>query len=265
MTDKNTNTPKTALITGATVGLGYEFSKLFASDGYDLVLVARNEDKLQQRKNELQKKYDVTVNAIPRDLTDPGAPKEIHNLLQKAGITIYVLVNNAGFTVFGEFARTKLTPQLDMIRLNAMALTELTWLFLDDMRKRREGKILNVSSTAGFQPGPLMAVYYATKAYVLSFSEALAAELKDSGIKVSALCPGPTKTEFQKRGGIGDIWLLKGGMMSAESVTRIGYRKFMKGKTVIVTGWLNKLAVEAVRFIPRKLVTAIAHALQKRR
>lgn len=182
--------PKTALITGATSGLGYEFVKLFAKDGYNLVIIARNKQKMEQIKQSFQS-IDVTV--IAKDLSAPNAVKEVFKEVEKQGISIDVLVNNAGFGLLGNFDELDIQKQLDMIQLNVAALTELTYYVLPKMKQKNEGKILNIASTAAFQPGPLMAVYYATKAYVLSFSEALVEELSESAVTVTTLCPGPLK------------------------------------------------------------------------
>lgn len=265
MTEESNNDAKTALITGATVGIGYEFSKLFARDGYNLVLVARDEQRLGQRKKELEDEFGIKVNVIPRDLARPEAVEEICSILKKAAIHIDALVNNAGFGALGEFSDLDLKHQLDMIQLNISALTALTGRFLADMQSRGSGQILNVASTAAFQPGPRMAVYYATKAYVLFFSEALAYECKGSGIVVTTLCPGPTATEFQERAGFGNVLLMKANLMSAEKAARIGYRGLQRGKSLVIPGIMNNLLAQGIRFFPRKLVIAIAAMLQKNR
>lgn len=253
---------QTALITGASGGLGYEFAKLMAKDGIDLILVARNMKKLEQRADEL-KALGVTVDVISCDLSRPGAPEDIYKQVGSIGKEIDILVNNAGVGLFGTFVETDLQKEMDMLYLNINSLTHLTKLFLKDMTNRGQGRILNVSSTAAFQPGPLMAVYYASKAYVLSFSEAIENELKDSGVTVSALCPGPTKTDFADRADLNKSKLLDIGMMDSETVAKFGYEGFMKGKSVIIPGKQNTIMANSIRFMPRKLATKIVRNLQK--
>src|SRR5579864_3658891 len=190
---------QTALITGASFGIGAEFARIFAREGYNLVLVARSADKLRQIASELEKAHGTRSLILAADLTDPGAPAYVVDQTTRADIQVDVLVNNAGFGQYGFFAQNDLEECLRQIQLNVATLTHLTRLYLHAMIERKNGGILNVASTAAFQPGPLMAVYFATKAYVLHFSEALANELRESGITVTCLCPGPTATEFQKR------------------------------------------------------------------
>ena len=250
---------QTVLITGASGGIGYELAKLFARDHYNLVLVARSGDKLNQVAAELQGQFAVTVKTLALDLAAVPAAHFVFDQLRREGIAVDVLVNNAAFGAFGEFASMAEGEILGQIQLNITALTHLTRLFLPPMLARRSGKIVNVASTAAFQPGPLMAVYYATKAYVLSFSEALANEVAGSGVVVSCFCPGPTDTGFQKRAGMENSRVVKKiGGMSAEKVARVGYRGLMAGRTVVISGVQNWLAAESVRFAPRKWVTAIS-------
>jgi uncharacterized protein len=250
---------QTALITGASGGIGYELSKLFARDHYNLVLVARGADKLSQVAAELRRHFGITVKTVALDLTVPSAPKFLFDQLQREGVVIDILVNNAGFGVFGEFASTSEEEILGQIHLNIAALTDLTRLFLPAMLSRRSGKIMNVASTAAFQPGPSMAVYYATKAYVLSFSQALANEVGRSGVVVSCFCPGATDTDFKKRAKMENSRLFKKFRpMTAEAVARDGYRGLMAGRTVVISGVKNWLVAESVRFAPRKLVTALS-------
>ena len=249
---------RTALITGASGGIGYELAKLFDRDHYNLVLVARSSDKLNQVTGELQQ-LGVTVKTVALDLAAPPASRFLFDQLQREGVAVHVLVNNAGFGGFGEFALMAEEEILGQIHLNITALTHLTRLFLPLMVARRKGKIMNVASTAAFQPGPLMAVYYATKAYVLSFSEALANEVAGSGVVVSCFCPGATDTGFAKRAGTEDSRLFKKlRPMNAEDVARDGYRGLMTGRTVVISGVQNWLVAESVRFAPRKLVTAVS-------
>ena len=248
----------TVLITGASGGIGYEFAKLFARDHHNLVLVARSGDKLAQVTSELQA-HGISVRTVALDLAEPPAPKFLFGQLQREGITVDILVNNAGFGVFGEFARMPDEEIQGQIALNITALTELTRLFLTPMLARRSGRIMNVASTAAFQPGPLMAVYYATKAYVLSFSEALANELQNSGVTVTCFCPGATHTGFARRAGAEKSRLFQQlGAMSAEKVALDGYRAVMKGRTVAISGVHNWIVAESTRFAPRRMVTAIS-------
>ncbi len=258
------NRQQTALITGASGGIGYEFVKLFAQDGYNLVLVARNEQKLNQIADEFPRKFGINVTVIAKDLSLPTAPEEIFAQLQQASIKVDVLVNNAGFATYGLFNELDLTKELQMVQVNVVCLTHLTKLFLKDMVKQGYGKILNVASTAAFQPGPLMAVYYATKAYVLLFSEAIANELEGTGVSVTAVCPGPTESGFQQRAAMEDSKLVSGQkIMDAATVAKIGYRGLLDGKTVVVPGVKNKLLTETVRFTPRKLVTKLVRSMQE--
>lgn len=250
---------KTALITGASGGIGYELARLFARDRYNLVLVARSADKLTQIAAELQGQFGINVKAFALDFAAPTASAILFQQLQREGIAVEVLVNNAGFGGFGEFASIPEEEILGQIQLNITALTHLTRLFLPGMLSRRGGKIMNVASTAAFQPGPLMAVYYASKAYVLSFSEALANEVAGSRVVVSCFCPGATDTGFAKRAGTENSRLFKKiGTMKAETVARDGYRGLMAGRTLVFSGFQNWLVAESVRFAPRKMVTAIS-------
>jgi len=256
----------TALITGATSGIGLELASLAAQDRHDLVLVARQRDRLESVGRGLAEEYGVRVSVLPKDLSDPSTPAEIGRDLAARGIAVDVLVNNAGFGVYGLFAETAIDRELEMIQVNVVALTHLTKLILAGMLARRLGRILNVASTAAFQPGPLMAVYYATKAYVLSFSEALANETAGTGVTVTTLCPGPTPTGFAERAGFGTSPLLPGPFVwSASAVARAGWSGMMRGKRVVVPGLANRAIVQAERFTPRRLVTAVARKLQESR
>ncbi|PGY09757.1 SDR family oxidoreductase [Bacillus sp. AFS031507] len=245
---------KTALITGATSGLGYEFVKLFANDGYNLVLVARNGKKLEEIKRTFT---NIEVTVIPKDLSVLGAPKEVFEKLENLGIDIDVLVNNAGFGLMGKFDELDIQKELNMIQLNISALTELTYYCLQKMKQRNSGKILNVASTAAFQPGPLMAVYYATKAFVLSFSEALVEELSGSSITVTTLCPGATKTNFGSVASVEGTKMFSKAMAS-DLVAKSGYEALMRGKRVIITGGLNKAGALGAKFMPRNIAAKIA-------
>lgn len=264
-TTKQSNSPKIALITGASSGIGYEFAKLFAQNKYNLVLVARSEQKLKQIADELKQKYGIAVKLIPKDLSTLNSPTEIFTELQKAGVKVDILINNAGFATYGFFSEIDIDAELQMMQLNMVTLTLLTKLFVKEMIKHKEGKILNVASTAAFQPGPLMAVYYATKAYVLSFSEAIANELEGSGVTVTALCPGPTESGFQSRANMESSKLVSGRqIMDAATVARIGYDGLMKGKTIVIPGLKNQLMTLSIRFTPRNLVTKIVRSMQER-
>ena len=248
----------TVLITGASSGIGYELAKLFARDRHNLVLVARSNDKLTQVAAELQP-LGITVKTIALDLAALPGPKFLFDQLQRDDITIDILVNNAGFGAFGEFAQMAEEEIYGQISLNITALTELTRLFLPPMIARRSGRIMNIASTAAFQPGPLMAVYYATKAYVLSFSEAIANELRGTGVTVTCLCPGATHTGFARRAGTENSRVFKQfGAMSAEEVARDGYRALMAGRTTAISGARNWLVAQSTRFAPRKMVTALS-------
>jgi short-subunit dehydrogenase len=248
----------TVLITGASGGIGYELAKLFARDHHNLVLVARNGDKLAEVAAELRTQ-NVTVKTIALDLSTPPAPKCLFDQLQTEGVAVDVLINNAGFGAFGEFAQMSNEEIFGQIQLNVIALTELTRVFLPTMLARRNGRIMNVASTAGFQPGPLMAVYYATKAYVISFSEALANEVRHSGVTVTCFCPGATHTGFAKRAGNDKSRLFKQlGAMNVEKVALDGYRAVMEGRTLTISGAHNWLVAQSTRFAPRKMVTALS-------
>ncbi|MGG3467450.1 SDR family oxidoreductase [Neobacillus pocheonensis] len=245
---------KTALITGATSGLGFEFVRLFAKDGYNLVLVARNDKKLE----EIKRTYpNLEVTAISKDLSIHGAAKEVFDEIETRGIDIDVLVNNAGFGLMGKFEELNFQKQLNMIQLNISALTELTYYCLQKMKQKNSGRILNVASTAAFQPGPKMAVYYATKAYVLSFSEALVEELSGSNVTVTTLCPGPTKTNFGAVASVEGTKMFSRAMAS-DLVAKQGYEALKSGKRVIVTGGFNKAGALGAKFMPRSLAAKIA-------
>ncbi|MFD0829466.1 SDR family NAD(P)-dependent oxidoreductase [Neobacillus sp. M.A.Huq-85] len=245
---------RTALITGATSGLGYEFVKLFAADGYNLVLVARNQQKLEEIKHTFTH---IEVTIITKDLSVPEAANEVFQEVEKKGIHIDALINNAGFGLMGNFDDLDLQMQSEMIQLNITALTELTYYFLPSLKQRNKARILNVASTAAFQPGPLMAVYYATKAFVLSFSEALVEELKGSNVTVTTLCPGATKTNFGSVASVEGTKMFSRAM-SSKIVAQQGYQAMMHGKRVIITGGLNKAGALAAKFLPRSLGAKIA-------
>lgn len=255
-----------ALVTGSSTGIGRDLADLCARDGHDVVLVARNAEALRQVARELEEKYRVTAHPIADDLTDPQAPGRIVDHLKAKGLELDVLINNAGGGVYGRFLDTDLSEELASIQLNVAALTHLTKLFLPDMVRRGRGRILNVASTGAFQPGPLMAVYYATKSYVLHLSEALANEVAKTGVTVTALCPGPTRTGFQARAGMTNMLLVSRSLMAASTdVARAGYNGMKRGKRVVIPGLLNKLLAFSVRLAPRRIPPAIVRQLQERR
>ncbi len=253
----------TALITGASNGIGLELAKVHASKGDNLVLVARNKSKLDELKTELENQYKVKVYSIGKDLSASNSAQEVYEETSKHNIKIDYLINNAGFGDFGMFVENDWNKELQMINLNITTLTQFTKLYLKDMVKRKSGKIMNVASTAAFQSGPTMAVYYATKAYVLSFSEAIDNEVKDSGVTVTALCPGATESGFQAAAAMEESNLVKGRKLpTSKEVAEYGYKAMMKGKTVAIHGAVNYLLANSVRFTPRALVVKITRKLQ---
>jgi uncharacterized protein len=256
--------PKTALITGASSGIGLELARLFAADGYRLVLVARNRGALRALGDDLRTSHNVDVRVSPKDLAHPASPAELYQELQEAGIVLDVLVNNAGFGGNGPFLKTDWNNEAEMMQVNMVALTHLTKLFLAQIRAR-EGKVLNVGSVAGFLPGPYMAVYYASKAYVLSFSEALAEELSGTGVTVTCLCPGPVETGFQARAGVGDSMVRSPLLVDVRKVARAGYEGMKQGKRIVIPGWKNRLAVASLRVSPRSTVTKMVSRMHEKK
>ncbi|MFN5711740.1 MAG: SDR family NAD(P)-dependent oxidoreductase [Bacteroidota bacterium] len=253
----------TALITGASNGIGLELAKIHASKGGDLVLVARNKSKLDELKHELETKFNIKVYTIGKDLSASNAAKEVYDETSKQQIKIEYLINNAGFGDFGFFAETDWNKELQMINLNITTLTQFTKLYLQDMLKRKSGKIMNVASTAAFQSGPTMAVYYATKAYVLSFSEAVDNEVRDQGISITALCPGATESGFQAAASMEESNLVKGRKLpGSKEVAEYGYAAMLKGKTVAIHGFMNWIMANSVRFIPRSIVVKVTRKIQ---
>ncbi len=264
MADKESKSG-TVLITGASSGIGYELAKLFAKKNYDLVLVARNKADLERVAAALKLFSSISVFIIPKDLSTPNSAQEIFSEVEKQKIKIDMLVNNAGFGNYGLFSETDWLTEQKMIQLNISSLTQMTKLFLKPMVDRKYGKILNVASTAAFQPGPLMAVYYATKAYVLHFSEAIANELKGTGVSVTVLCPGPTISEFQKTAKMEQSRIAHSFMRdSAEHVAKVGFDALMKGKTVVTPGLANNIFPFLVRLTPRNIVTKIVRQVQEK-
>lgn len=254
----------TALITGASTGIGKEFAKIHAEKGGNLVIVARSEDKLLQLKKEIEQQYKVNVEVISKDLTDVNATQEIYDEVKKLGIEIDILINNAGFGGLGKFNERPLQNDLSMINLNIVALTSLTSLFLEDFVRRNIGRILNVSSTASLMPGPLQAVYFATKAYVTSFSNAIAEELHDTNITVTNLMPGATETEFGKVSGMDKTEMFKDAA-SANSVALDGYNGMLKGKLDVISGLttMQKIMIGSIPFSPKKMVLKMTRKLQE--
>jgi len=256
------NNQQTALITGATSGIGYELAKLFAKDGYRLVLVARDQGKLEQIAREFKQNHDVFVKIISADLSKSKAVREVFESIETAKIEIDVLVNNAGFGGYGKFWERELKEELTMIDLNVKALVALTHHFIPGMIQKGSGKILQVASTAGFLSGPLMANYYATKNYVLSFSEALAEELKGTGVTVTTLCPGPTDTNFADRAGADHASIFKGNLLSPAEVAHIGYDSMLEDKGVVIAG-SSKWLIGLSRLVPRTLMTKMVKKFQE--
>jgi uncharacterized protein len=249
------------LITGASQGIGYEFTKLFAAAGWPLVIVARDEARLRQVADELSARHGSEVQPLVKDLSRPAAAQEIFDELQKRQIEISMLVNNAGFGVQGAFAEVDVQRQLDLLQTNITTLVQLTHLFVKPMLARREGRILNVASVASFLPGPFMATYYASKAFVYSFSTALAEELAGTGVTITTVCPGVTTSQFHARAGLRrDSGLMR---MTAEEVARIGYRALLAGKPIVITGWFNRLGVLLCKVLPNFLLRRVAAGVNR--
>jgi len=255
---------QTALVTGASAGIGVDLAECFAKDGYDLILTARSGAALEEVAQRLAKTHGVKTTAITGDLGEIGGGGKLAAAIAARGLTVDVLVNNAGFGHAGGFADEPAEPQLGMIDLNVRALTELTHIYWKGMLARGGGGVLNVASTAAFQPGPLMAVYYASKAFVLSFSEALWQEAQGTGVHVSCLCPGPTVSKFRERAGTGKTRLSKAGTpMASAPVARLAYQGFRANTRVVVTGFSNKMTIGLTRLMPRSQVLKIVHGLMQ--
>ncbi|MBP1761323.1 MAG: short-chain dehydrogenase [Firmicutes bacterium] len=250
------------MITGASGGIGLALAEIFAREGYDLVLVARSEDKLAAAKTRLESRYGIGVEIMVKDLVVKDAAQEIYAELTDRGRQIDILVNNAGVGEYGRFANADWDKQNEMIQLNITALIHMTKLFLKPMLERKEGKILNVASTAAFNPGPTMAVYHATKAAVLFFSEALVSELKGSGVTVTTLCPGPTETGFVAAASMESSKLFQNlKAATPEEVAFYGYKALMRGKPVAVQGFFNRLMAFSVRLAPRSQVREMTYKM----
>ena len=261
--------PATALITGASGGIGEAIARQLAARGAHLILVARSEGKMQALAQELSAKYGIQAAVIALDLTRPDAGEVLEREVQMRNLTVDILVNNAGFGGFSEFWMQDAGEINRMVAVNIAALTDLTRRFLPDMVKRGRGRVLNVASTAAFLPGPLMAVYYASKAYVLSFSEAVNEELRGTGVSVTALCPGPVATGFQDAASLGESKLLSGStrvaMLSADEVARQGVNAMLRGQAVLVAGGVNKVQSLLPRFLPRAAVARLIARVQARK
>lgn len=256
---------KAVLITGASSGIGFELSKLFVKKGYNLVMVSKSKENLEKAKKMIcRENPKVKVYTIAKDLAETGASEEIFEYTEKNSIQIDILVNNAGIQVYGNFHEVNLDSTLNVMNVNIFAMTKLTRLFVDGMLKRGDGKILNLASTGAFQPCPLNSVYCASKAFVLYLSEGMREELKGTGVTVTALCPGATRTNFAKRADIEDIKLFKGRLLEPSTVAKIGYKALMKNKSVVITGLYNNILAESVRFMPRNLVVKVGMGMMKK-
>jgi short-subunit dehydrogenase len=257
---------KTALITGASNGIGYELAKVHAEKGVNMVLVARSKNKLEELRREIEEKHKVWVYTVGKDLSEPGAAKEVYDELKTKSISIDYLINNAGAGDFGYFAESDWTRQEHMINLNITTLTHFTWLFLQDMICRGGGRIMNLASTASFQPGPTMSVYFATKAFVLSFSEAINNEVRPHNITVTAFCPGATHSGFQAATSMRDgKFFEENKFASARKVAEYGYRAMIKGKSVAIHGFKNSIIINSIKFFPRSLVLKLTKQIQAKK
>lgn len=255
----------TALITGASGGIGEELAQVFARHQYNLVVLARTAAKLDEVGQRLATQYGCQIHTMVADLADPATPQRIATELAERGQTVDVLVNNAGFGTYGPLVDSDLTATLQMLQVNVVALTELTHRLVPAMLTNRRGRILNVASTAAFMPGPLMSVYYASKAYVLSFSEALHEELRGTGVTVTALCPGPTRSGFQARAAMETSRLVRGPlMMTSQAVAEAGFAALMRGDPLVIPGWMNRIQALGPRLLPRRIVPGIVRRAQER-
>ncbi|MBN2884378.1 SDR family oxidoreductase [Patescibacteria group bacterium] len=255
---------KITLITGASSGIGLELAWVCARNNHDLLLIARHEDKLQELTKAIKEKYSVSVDYLPYDLSEIKSAQEIYNHCQAKDLFIDVLINNAGFGDWRKFIDSDIKRQLDMINVNISTLVYLSHLFIKDMKNNGGGKIMNIASAAAFQPGPLMSVYYATKAFVLHFSEAIANELKENNITVTAICPGPTASNFKKNANIGNSRLMKKrNLPSSKNVAEFSYRAMKKGKVVAIHGLINIIMTKLVNIIPRSIVVKMVRKIQE--
>jgi hypothetical protein len=263
MARKRKGDGQTALVTGASYGIGLDLAECFAKDGYNLILTARSADALKAAADKLSVQYKITATPIATDLGTPGNGTALAKDIAAKNLNVDVVVNNAGYGIAGAMDGSNASEQLGMVDLNIRALLELTQIYWPGMLKAKRGGILNVASTAAFQPGPLMAVYYASKAFVLSLSEALWKEAEGTGVHVSCLCPGPTVSQFRERAGTGKTNLSKAGTpMSSMSVAKLGYRGFQKNTRVVITGARNKMLANLTPFLPRGTLLNIVKGLQ---
>jgi short-subunit dehydrogenase len=255
---------KYAIVTGASCGIGYELAKILAKDGKDIAVVARSRDRLEDLKREIENKHGTKVKVLAQDLSDPKAPPQIFSELERERIGVDVLINNAGFGVYGMFRETDMQEELDMIQVNAASLVHLTKLFLKGMVENKSGYILNAASLCAFLPTPMEAVYCSTKAFVLHFSEALANELQGTGVKVTCLCVGLARTEFQKRARMENCKATQRKMMEAATVAEAGYKALKRGKLIEIPGLVYKFAPVFARVAPRKVVTRVVRSQHER-
>jgi short-subunit dehydrogenase len=263
MARKKIGEGQTALVTGASYGIGLDLAECFARDGYNLILTARSADALGAAAQKLSGQYGVTATTFALDLGVPGAGTVLAKQIADKGLKVDVLVNNAGYGIAGALDGSKAGEQLGMVDLNIRALLELTQIYWPGMLKAKRGGVLNVASTAAFQPGPLMAVYYASKAFVLSFSEAIWKEAEGTGVHVSCLCPGPTTSKFRERAGTGKTRLSNlGEAMPSMTVARLGYRGFRTNRRVVITGFRNAMIAGLAPFLPRTALLRIVHNMQ---
>ncbi len=257
-------TSKFALITGASSGIGLAFCHLLADNGYNLVINSRSEKELKVVARDLEIKYKIIVKILPLDLSNPESAESLYKNLTEENLDIEILINNAGFGASGYFNDLSLDLQTAMLNVNLITLTKLTHLFLQDMLKKNKGKILNVASTAGYLPGPLMAVYYASKAYVLHFSQAVHSELKGKNVTVTALCPGPTSTHFRTRASLDESRLFKYlKVMEPDAVAQIGLEAMNKGKSIIIPGIMNKIGMFIIKFLPKNFISNILKEMHR--
>lgn len=251
----------TALVTGASSGIGLEFARLLARDGHSLVLVARDATRLERLAAELREAHGVAVIVHECDLSAPDCVQGIAAMLSDRAVEVDVLVNSAGFNIYGPFSETDGLAELQMLQVNIVALTELTKRLLPGMLARRRGWVLNVGSTGSFAPGPFDAVYCASKAYVLSFSEAIAEEVVGSGVTVTALCPGATRTRFAERAGMARTRMFRARLADPASVAAAGYRGLLRGRRVVIPGLMNALMTASIRLSPRSTVASISRRM----
>lgn len=262
---KQEELPRTALITGASSGIGLDLAKLFARDGVDLILTARREERLREIATDLEQSSGITATVIPCDLARENGSAVLREEVERLGLEVDALVNNAGFGALGYYHEMEPDRITDMIRVNVEAVARLTRFFVPGMVSRGRGRVMQVASTASFMPGPQMALYYASKAFVLSLSEAIATELRGTGVTVTALCPGPTRTEFQSAAGMGLPRRLRRAWMESEEVARQGYEGMLNGERIVVPGAANKIMTQAVRVLPRRVMTALVNRVQEGR